>query len=763
MSSLNKSADHSYDIYKKDVSVWISASAGSGKTRTLIYRVISLIAQGCQNILCITFTNAAAEEILSRVVSSLRSLSSLNSKDLVEKMYIEYGLCFSENSIIDVHEHLSKGYDNIKVSTIHSLCAEINGVDEIMDENDVRYFLSIAFNKMERKISSFDFDVAPGTFKKAVYSLLFKWRKISYITGYNLEEMSEKLCQEVKRLIEPEHVDKPDFSKLPFEKEMQIDELKKKFLKKDGSLKKVNKDLSENIEIQKLQKWLLYIQEKENFEFTYKVTEFLIKFTEKVFLFYRDLKSEKKDYDDLIYDTLENSIELMRSVDSRLDHVLVDEAQDNTPEQWLLITNFVSDFFDGDCARECIRTIFVVGDIKQSIYGFCGVVPDIYQAMREYFRCKVSGCNQQWKEVELKKSYRTGKNILSFVDNVFSDIGGVFCVKNNKMNHIPTIQGGKVEIYPVPENVEEDGWQIRDVKHDKLQEQLAKSIALKISEWIENKREINGKAICSSDITVLVRKRSDFVIMLTEYLSEFGILSNNIGRFFLKEHRVVRLFIAIGRFIAEANLELGARLLMESPVFDHMSQKQIYSMLDRWSRIYGCAYNVYLDIVVCLQDSICRIFGYEAMYYVEKFVKLSSKRLSNMSVFIKWIDSEDDISDNNSYIPEEGVRIMTVHGAKGLESSIVFLIDDGVLPKSTDNLLFDDSSIPFFVRAEKAPLYCKEIKAKNIQSIYDEYLRLLYVALTRAKNELHICAWKQASSKVPLWYSLCSGALENDI
>src|SRR5262249_61917257 len=107
-------------------------------------------------------------------------------------------------------------------------------------------------------------------------------------------------------------------------------------------------------------------------------------------------------------------------LDQGIDHVLIDEAQDTSPKQWEIIRRITSEFFAGAGARSVRRTIFAVGDEKQSIFSFQGAAPREFEAMHRTFGGLCKAVDQEFRYVHFRHSFRSGPNVLAAVDNVFA-------------------------------------------------------------------------------------------------------------------------------------------------------------------------------------------------------------------------------------------------------------------------------------------------------------------------------------------------------
>ena len=173
---------------------------------------------------------------------------------------------------------------------------------------------------------------------------------------------------------------------------------------------------------------------------------------------YRSEKARqgRLDYDDLIagvqglVEDEAAALWVLYKLDGGIDHVLIDEAQDTNPRQWAVVRALAADFFAGESKQEGARTIFAVGDPKQSIYSFQGVEAGAFSSMREEFRGRVEESGAAWEGVELGHSFRSTEAVLGAVDAVFADDDARRGLGDRKVTHAASRvgQAGLVELWP---------------------------------------------------------------------------------------------------------------------------------------------------------------------------------------------------------------------------------------------------------------------------------------------------------------------------
>ena len=263
---------------------------------------------------------------------------------------------------------------------------------------------------------------------------------------------------------------------------------------------------------------------------------------------------QRLDYDDLIL----RSVELLESegaapwvlykLDGGIDHILVDEAQDTSPAQWRVIAALAEEFFAGLGAHEGGRTLFTVGDEKQSIFSFQGADLRALEAMRTHFKDKVEAADKTWIEIGLDLSFRSTAEVLRAVDAVFAQPSardGV-AFADHAIAHRPERKGhaGLVELWPVVKPVAsepQEPWTppVTRRASDRPSARLAGHLAARIKRWIDDEAmlEARGRPVRAGDVLVLVRWRSAFVGELVRALKQTGVPVAGADRMVLGEHR----------------------------------------------------------------------------------------------------------------------------------------------------------------------------------------------------------------------------------
>ena len=469
-------------------------------------------------------------------------------------------------------------------------------------------------------------------------------------------------------------------------------------------------------------------------------------------------------------------------LDRRIDHLLVDEAQDTNEAQWDIVEALTDEFFDGEGARDVRRTLFVVGDFKQAIFSFQGSDPKIFEGRQGHFRTKTESAGLSWRDLPLTESFRSTPAVLAVVDAVAGDLGhAAFGTEAPIPPHLAARAGtiGGVTLWPplVPdasvEIVDEDAPWLPPA-----QVQMAHTLARQIAAWLSPKTALDlparGRKVRPEDILVLVRNRGEFVGALVAALHDFGVPVAGVDRLRLTAPLAVQDLLALIRFVLQPGDDLTCAALLTSP-FIGLSQDELFALANPrrgtlWSAVRdaGGAAHAFLDTVLGLADFSA---PYEFLETILSGALQGRKRLlarlgpdasdpiaallaqalafeaanaPSLQGFLGWIEADDIDLKRDPDAPVDAVRIMTVHGAKGLQAPVVVLAD-ATRERSRDQgghvmLALDGGDpVPVFHggKAGQVGPIGVEAEARDANAIA-EHWRLLYVALTRAEDLLFI-------------------------
>lgn len=537
---------------------------------------------------------------------------------------------------------------------------------------------------------------------------------------------------------------------------------------------------------------------------------------------YEDLKRRRcyLDFEDLIVRTADL---LTRSdagpwvhykLDQGIDHILVDEAQDTSPEQWRIIRALSDDFFSGSSARPGTRTLFAVGDEKQSIYSFQGARPERFSEERRAVGRKASQ-NGDFSSIRLPLSFRSTDAVLSAVDQVFSltdnarglsASGEAVAHKSSRIGH-----PGSVELWDViaadPSPPDEDWTAPFDSTPESAPAAvLARRIAHRIGEMIGKATIIEKnerRTVEAGDILVLVRKRDAFVNALNRALKrQGGIPVAGADRLRLTSHIAIQDLLALGRSLSQEGDDLSLAAVLKSPLFN-LDDQDIFDLaalrpegMTLWHHLAQKAGDEprfaapFADLKSLAQlarnapvhDFYARVLGpfggrkrflarlgTEVSDILDEFLSFALEHettgLPGLSSFLATLEVESPEVKREQDKARGEVRIMTVHAAKGLEAPVVFLVDGGSQPFNgahLPKLRFLDSpvgSVPAWIPVKALENSFVSADVATLRgAVEEEYRRLLYVGMTRAADHLILCGYRGTREIDGTWNSLVRSA-----
>jgi ATP-dependent helicase/nuclease subunit A len=526
------------------------------------------------------------------------------------------------------------------------------------------------------------------------------------------------------------------------------------------------------------------------------------------------------DYDDLVLMTRD----LLRrpgvapwvlfKLDGGLDHILIDEAQDTNPEQWDVIAALADEFFSGEGARSETRTVFAVGDPKQSIFSFQRADPASFDRMRRFFRNRVYGARQDnWDEVPLTISFRSSAAILDAVNAIFvqPDAQEGLFVAGHWPRHDPSRAGqaGLVELWPPAEPIAAspvEPWAVPTERRagDSPRGRLAKLVAERIAAMIRNgdRLESRGREVRAGDVLVLVRRRDALVEELVRELKQRGVPVAGVDRMVLTEQIAVMDLVALGQFLLLPEDDLTLATVLKSP-FVGLTEDELFALAHPrghrrlWTELRQRAdetvafksahaflsellaradfmppYELYADLLGRRggRKALLQRLGPDAADPIDEFLNLAlafeRTHVPSLQGFLQWLGG-GGVEVKRDLDQDAGgqVRIMTVHGAKGLQAPIVFLPDTMQTPRHTARLLWIEDS-----QRRRLPLWSPRVPyddtcaagGREAQRRLDaeEHNRLLYVALTRAEDRLYVCGWHGRQTPADdCWYHLIANGI----
>ncbi|HEY7243735.1 MAG TPA: double-strand break repair helicase AddA [Xanthobacteraceae bacterium] len=519
------------------------------------------------------------------------------------------------------------------------------------------------------------------------------------------------------------------------------------------------------------------------------------------------------DYEDLIDRTVALLGEgragwVHYKLDQGIDHVLIDEAQDTSPKQWEIIARLTGEFFAGSGARSARRTIFAVGDEKQSIFSFQDAAPRSFAEMLACFQQKHRTSGLPLTYCEFKHSLRSGPNILAAVDKVFEPEGirrSVTSDPDGVPPHIalPDAIPGVVEIWDTIKPDEKREIEAWDAPFDRISEtspqvRLASKIARHIKRWMK-------EGARAGDVLVLVRQRGPLFEAVIRALKDSHVPVAGADRLVLTEHIAVMDLMALADALLLPADDLALASVLKSPLLG-LGEEELFHLAcnrkgslrealkasaqsnsrhaelsDRLDRLAPWAasempfafYARVLGAEGGRRRFLARL-GHEADDPIQEFLNLAldyeRRETASVQGFIAWLRAAETEVKRDMEITRDEVRVMTVHGAKGLEAPVVILADSTNPPTGPAqrqdrlfNLSPDKPGAPIVWAGKKtndaAPMSAARERMRG--EAEDEYRRLLYVAMTRASTRLIVCG-ADGERRRPdgCWWNLVANALQ---
>jgi len=864
-----------------------AANAGSGKTRVLVDRVSRILLGGTEpeDILCLTYTKAAASEMQERLFATLGGWSVLTDDKLRADLTNLFGqppeTLNPPVMLPKARELFAKALETpegLKVQTIHAFCERIlsrfpieagilPGFDPLDDVEMAEIRHDVETQILRDAMDAPDGEIAKAlqilTLERADASLddLFKWmafnpQKISAWQAVGLEGLAKNLklgqerdpakiaeavwnrmnalkLQAVSAALKTGGAN--DVKRAPFidcalsapDARTALDHLSNVYFTQSGKTRakfydaKTHESAKDWIDTHSLD--IMEAVEAIRAGHIYALTEAVYIIAGRFATLYADAKRLARglDYSDQILFVrrlLQNS-EAAEWVQYKLDggikHILLDEAQDTSPEQWEIINILSAPFFqvNPDDNPHKPRTLFAVGDEKQSIYGFQGARPE--QFLKEIRR----HAEHATTDIRMAMSFRSTQEVLNLVDAVLFDCGGMqamfrseeFPPASDEIRHIANRgDKGLVELWPItppPEKIEDnEPWDTTPVDaagEGHQVEVLSKTIAATIKGWLDGREPVfDRKLKCTrpiqpQDVLILVRRRGPLFESVIRQLKRHEIPIAGADRLKLSEATIVKDLISLSRVCLLPSDDLSLAETLKSPLFGFDDDALMDVAIDRpatlWDSIKTKApdtHKILSDFVLLSRtrtpyDFFARVLDYrdasgrtmrkrfykrlslEARDALEAFLHQAlehqSRTAPNLQNFLHAF-SQGDVEikrEQDSSLSE--VRVMTVHGAKGLESPIVILPDTTNVPPLREVLLADETGGQVWNKSE-AP-YIDDLKDLAKTRIEQEQLRLLYVAMTRAESRLIVCGphvgRANAKLKPGCWYDWVKRGMES--
>ncbi len=870
-------------------SVWVSASAGTGKTKVLTDRVLALLLDGTapERILCLTFTRAAAAEMSNRINRRLGAWAACKEIKLTEEIAEITGAAPDDDLCARARALFAEVLDvpgRMKIQTIHAFCesllrrfpleADIAPHFQLLDERTAAEALHAARDMVLLHARRDDDDALAAAMAEVtswvneddfakVFSELSSergrlrrvidehgglaglsaeiYRLLGAGEGETDADIVEAACGETAfegnrvraactALAEGSGADRKRGAAIaawlgdPAGREAGFDDYVRVFLTNERRPRRtlitraaaVAAPEADEI-LRREAERLVAVDARRRALTVARSSAALVHLGEALLAAYEAHKRAHAllDYDDLILHArrlLEadgGASWVLYKLDGGIDHVLIDEAQDTNPDQWAVVRALAGEFFAGEGARDTLRTVFAVGDPKQSIYSFQRADPEAFDAMRSHFEAEVEAAGRRWEAVDLDISFRSTPAVLAAVDGVFARASARDGVagEGHDIHHLPSRvnQAGVVELWPAVEpgdDAPRTPWEVPtgDRPQAAPAARLARAIAMRIRCWIDDKEILASKnrPVRPGDIMVLVRQRAGFVDELVRALKQHDVPVAGVDRMVLTEQLAVMDLVALGRFLLLPEDDLTLATVLKGPLFGlddddlfdlaygrgtatlwhefgrRSTEKpawgaawgELGSLLARADFVPPC--ELFSDILVGRggRRRISARLGADANDPLDEFLSLAlvfeRSHTPSLQGFLQWVEEgEAEIKRDLEHGIRDEVRVMTVHGAKGLQAPIVFLPDTMSVPVQGPAVLWHGDGAPLWPpRRAFEESVTSGLRADANSRRGQEYRRLLYVAMTRAEDRLYICGWQGArSAPEACWYRLAEAAL----
>ena len=528
------------------------------------------------------------------------------------------------------------------------------------------------------------------------------------------------------------------------------------------------------------------------------------------------------DYDDLIAHTRNlltrvDAAWVHYKLDLGIDHLLIDEAQDTSPEQWDIVKRFVAEFTAGASARSQIkRTIFAVGDDKQSIFSFQGAEPQAFDDMRRYFEHAHADAALQFRAIPFKYSFRSVPAVLDAIDTVFrrpaAHQGLTVDPVATVHEAVRAASPGLVELWPMvepDEKPEVDPW---DAPFDTSSEtsprvKLARQIATAVKTWLARGDLVgDGDArhpLRAGDILILVRQRGPLFEAIIRALKNERIAVAGADRLLLTKHIAIMDLLVLADVLLHPHDDLALATILKSPLFG-LSEQALFDLAHRRRGALRAALReARRDLAARLdalgmaaksaspfafyaellgsgggRKAILARLGPEANDALDEFLNLAldyeRRQTPSLQGFVNWLRTASAEVKRDMEIARDEVRVMTVHGAKGLEAPVVVLADTTTPPAGPVQYQPKLLALPARNAAPDTPerIVWMPSKKDDTGAIAgaraaatlaneNEYRRLLYVAMTRAADRLVVCGSIGERAAPPgCWYELVQQGLD---
>lgn len=869
-------------------SVWVMASAGSGKTQVLTNRVLRLLLAGVapESILCITFTKAAAAEMAKRIFEELALFVKLPELDLQVRLsalgveldaaiiahsrtlfartldaksglqiYTLHGFCQSLLSRFPLEAGISPHFTTLDDRTgrelaLGSMLAVLGNAfvqNEQQALEDIRILAGAAADTRALKL----LDMLVGQLSKNSSSTLMtndamtarvrqalglplaqnkeEWFRVAlaegrldvtrlkHVANVWAQTKGTRLTQRAAKLLDWMSAGHPtacleDVTRCFFTDKYAI--FSEKTFTESGAIE-IDPDIYMHA--------CLVAEQLKALRDQLRLFDWLLvaaaanRLAQRVFTEFTKAKSAKSllSYDDLIARAsglLHGAAAawILYKLDYRIEHILLDEAQDTNAVQWEILDQLAAEFYAGHGTRETTRTFFAVGDDKQAIFGFQGSDPEQFRMREGDYSERARAARLDFVSVPMARSFRSAPAILDFVDTGIDILrvtqGASFGRAGQHQAHRQTA-AGEVVLWPLVVEPEDEGSELENPTpwRPSAERLLARRLAEQIRAWTVGDEpigiNISGECrrVRPCDILVLLRTRGDLMTALVSEMKRLQIPVAGVDRVILTEQIAVADLLACIQFVLQPLDDLTLATLMRSP-FLNVSEEDLFTLAHgrgeqqslwaalqlaplSWKPIRDWCMSVlaaadtmppYEFLVLVLEQlggrsALRARLGQEiddpVTMFLDAALDYESSHTPSLQGFFAWVSASDQEIKRDPEAAGDLLRVMTVHGAKGLQAPLVIIADAQSTRQSSETVL----TVP--TDTGVLPIWCKNADvrvgplaaahAAQCEKDEAEYWRLWYVAMTRAADRLYIAGWspkKNVSGRS--WYDIAAATME---
>ena len=897
-------ADPQQEAADPTLSAFVTANAGSGKTKTLIDRVARLLLAGArpETILCVTYTKAAASEMQRRLYEVLGGWSVLDDAALAGALTRLEGRRFDVTDLSKARSLFAQALETpggLKIQTIHAFCekllrrfpleAGISPGFRVMDdtasaavasaarrqvaqlamkaghmvaESYARFSVALDFQSFQKMFA--DFETRRGALTRFLAqeggldgAIGWVWRAVDVPRDSDPEDLGRMAMAQMNRDLyrrtaaslalgaKTDVARAEKFSALAAANAPDFETALTIFFTASGSPAKWM-DTSARIKNDEALRCLLLAEQARLDAAAERIraariaqdTTHALRLASAYLLAYDIEKTAASALD--FADLIEKTCHLLRDqpaaawvlykLDGGIDHILVDEAQDTAPDQWSIVNALAEEFFSGAGVRSETRrrTLFVVGDEKQSIYSFQGAQPEQLLQQFAVHTARAESAGQRMPRVDLRVSWRSTPQVLRFVDATFAPpaLAGAIQPRaepeavQHEAAHVRRDHAGCVDVWPLEVEArgeEREAWDapLDAELEDSANRRLARRIAAEIKALIARGDAVYDKEARvwrpahEGDVLILVRRRRALFEEILRALKHAGVPVAGADRLALSQHIIFDDLNALARFVLFPGDELTLAALLKSP-FCGLDDDSLYALAHGrkaeglWPRLQRRAaeradwqtaaaflehaleqrrtrapFEFFADLLGhssgggrTIRQDLLRRLGAEAEDALDEFLNqvlaAEARGVHSLEHLAADLAGLDITVKREMEAERREVRVMTAHGAKGLEAPIVFLPETTITQTGRGSALMRHTHdrTEGFLWCSSSARDCDataEARTQRAGREEAEAYRLLYVALTRARDRLVLCGRvsERDRNKLPGWWGAIQNALSD--